>query len=106
MSQKILDKKNRWRSLNVGFRMSPEEAKELNDRVKLCGMQKQDYLIQSALYQQINVRGHKAMYDEFRKHIQHIEKELIRIEKASELEEELLTPLRTILEIMSEVNKL
>ena len=46
------------------------------------------------------------MYDEFRKHLQHIEKELIRIEKASDMDEELLTPLRTILEIMSEVNKL
>ena len=106
MSQKKLDKKNRWRSLNVGFRMSPEEAKELDDRVKLCGMQKQDYLIQSALYQQITVRGHKAMYDEFRKQLQHIEQELIQIEKVSDMDVELLTPLRTILEIMAEVNNL
>lgn len=105
MSRKNLDNKNRWRSVTVGFRMSPEEAKELDDRVKLCGMQKQEYLIQSALNQQIVVAGHKAMYDTFREHLEHIGSELQRIEKVSEMEEELLTPLRTILEIMAAVNR-
>ena len=30
MSEKRLDAKNRWRNVVVAFRMSPEEAQELN----------------------------------------------------------------------------
>ncbi|MGL5258507.1 MAG: plasmid mobilization protein [Lachnospiraceae bacterium] len=106
MSEKIMDAKNRWRSKQVGFRMSPEEAIELDNRVKLSGMQKQDYLIQSVLYQEITVRGHRAMYDEFRKHLLSIEIELKRLNDVTDMDDELLTPLKTILEIMQEVNKL
>ena len=31
MSEKRLDAKNRWRNVVVAFRMSPEEAQELNE---------------------------------------------------------------------------
>ena len=33
MSEKRLDAKNRWRNVVVAFRMSPEEAQELNVKV-------------------------------------------------------------------------
>ncbi len=33
MSEKRVDAKNRWRNVMVSFRMSPEEAKELNVKV-------------------------------------------------------------------------
>ncbi|SFL47894.1 hypothetical protein SAMN05216390_13314 [Lachnospiraceae bacterium KH1T2] len=32
MSQKVKDDKNRWRNKSVAFRMSPEEAEELDKR--------------------------------------------------------------------------
>ena len=37
MSEKRLDAKNRWRNVVVAFRMSPEEAQELNVKVSLSG---------------------------------------------------------------------
>ena len=43
MSEKRLDAKNRWRNVVVAFRMSPEEAQELNVKVSLSGLSKQDY---------------------------------------------------------------
>ena len=46
MSEKRLDAKNRWRNVVVAFRMSPEEAQELNVKVSLSGLSKQDYIIQ------------------------------------------------------------
>ena len=46
MSEKRLDAKNRWRNVVVAFRMSPEEAQELNVKVALSGLSKQDYIIQ------------------------------------------------------------
>ena len=41
MSAKNLDKKNRWRSVTVAFRVSPEEAYRLNMVAKTSGLTKQ-----------------------------------------------------------------
>lgn len=49
MSAKNRDEHNRWRNKTVAFRMSPEESNELDTRVKLSGLTKQDYLINRAL---------------------------------------------------------
>lgn len=40
MSEKNVDVKGRFRSVTVGFRMSPEEADLLNRLVKISGMNK------------------------------------------------------------------
>ncbi len=101
MSKKNKDKKNRWRNVIVAFRMSPEESKELDERVKLCGARtKQDYLIQSVLHQKVEAVGNPLMMVQFRKQLKHIEEELERINRVSEMDEELLTPIRTMLEII------
>lgn len=39
MSEKRLDAKNRWRNVVVAFRMSPEEAQELNVKVHSADFQ-------------------------------------------------------------------
>lgn len=101
MSKKNLDKKNRWRNVVVAFRMSKEESEELDNRVKMCGFRsKQDYLIQSSLYQKIVVVGNPLMLLNFRKNLQNIEAELKRIQSGSDVDEDLFTPIRTMLEIM------
>ena len=43
--EKNLDTKGRWRNRNVGFRVSEEEAKLLDDLVELSGLAKQDYIL-------------------------------------------------------------
>ena len=43
------DLKGRWRNVIVSFRMSPEERDDLNARVKLSGLTKQDYVIKRLL---------------------------------------------------------
>lgn len=101
MSAKNKDDKNRWRNKTVSFRVSPEEAQELDDRVKLSGFRtKQDYLIESVLHQRIIAKGTPMMLVQFRRDLQRIEKELIRLEHAGDMDEELLTPIRTMLEIL------
>jgi hypothetical protein len=57
MSEKRVDAKNRWRNVVVAFRMSPEEAEELNVKVALSGLSKQDYIIQCLLKHEIRVVG-------------------------------------------------
>ena len=99
--RKNRDDKNRWRNVTIAFRMSPEENEELNNRVKLSGFRtKQDYIIQSVLHQKVVATGNPLMLVQFRKNLQQIERELERIEKASDMDGELLTPIRSMLEIL------
>ena len=103
MSEKNRDDKNRWRNVTIAFRMSLEENEELNNRVKLSGFRtKQDYIIQSVLHQKVVAMGNPLMLVQFRKNLQQIERELERIEKASDMDGELLTPIRSMLEILEE----
>ena len=101
MSKKSMDKKNRWRSETIAFRISPEENAELELRVKLSGFRtRQEYIIQSVLYQKIVAQGNPLMLVQFRKQLFHIEQELVRLEKIDDMNPELMTPIRTMLEIL------
>ena len=101
ISEKNRDDKNRWRNVTIAFRMSPEENEELNNRVKLSGFRtKQDYITQSVLHQKVVATGNPLMLVQFRQNLQRIEHELERIEKASDMDGELLTPIRSMLEIL------
>lgn len=62
MSEKTFDGKGRWRSVTVGFRMSPEENEMLNSHVYLSGLTKQDYIISCVLKKEIVVRGSPRTY--------------------------------------------
>lgn len=106
MSERKMDKKNRWRDTTVAFRLSKPECEELNNRVKLCGYQtKQDYIVDSVLNQKIVAVGNPLMLVQFRKHLRIIEGELQAIEHVEEIGEELFTPLRTMLEILESFEK-
>ena len=99
--KKNRDDKNRWRNVTFAFHMSQEENEELNNRVKLSGFRtKQDYIIQSVLHQKVVATGNPLMLVQFRKNLQQIERELERIEKTSDMDGELLTPIRSMLEIL------
>lgn len=101
MSEKNRDDKNRWRNITVAFRMSPEENEELTQRVKMCGYKtRQEYIIQSVLNQKIVATGNPLMLVSFRQNLQRIEAELERLQNISEMDAELLTPIRTMLEIL------
>lgn len=101
MSEKNRDDKNRWRNVTVAFRMSPEENEELTQRVKMCGYRtRQEYIIQSVLHQKIVATGNPLMLVSFGQNLQHIEAELERLQNAGDMDAELLTPIRTMLEIL------
>ena len=101
MSQKNKDDHNRLRSRTIAFRMSPEEEAELNDRVKLLGYRtKQDYLIYAVRHNEVNAVGNAQMLVQFRKDLREILTELKRLNSVSEMDEELMTPVRTMLEIL------
>ena len=49
MSAKNVDRHNRFRSITVGFRVSPEEQEELNRAVALSGLPKQEYFYRKCM---------------------------------------------------------
>ena len=101
MSAKNLDPKGRLRSETVAYRCSPAERKELDKRWKLMGYAtKQDYVLDSVLHNKVIAKGNPQMLVNFRKELGTIISELQRIEEASEIDDELFTPLNTMVEIL------
>lgn len=88
--KKKCDSKNRWRNKSVAFRMSPDEAEQLNYYARLSGLTKQEYLINRLLQKDIVVNGnprvYKALRDLFRENLE----ELKRLKKVSDENLELL----------------
>lgn len=104
MSKKVRDDKNRWRNKIIAFRLSPEENEELEKRYKLLGYRtKQDYLIDSVLKNNVIAMGNMQMIYQFKRNLEEILSELQRIDKADDMSEELMTPIRTMLEIMEAI---
>ena len=100
MSEKRLDAKNRWRNVVVVFRMSPEEAQELNVKVSLSGLSKQDYIIQCLLKHEIKVVGGMKVAKKVQVHLDTILEELQTLDEADRDVEELLVPLKYVLDIL------
>ncbi len=105
MSAKNTDNHNRWRSMTVAFRMSPEEAEQLNRFVKLSGLSKQDYLIRRVLQQEVTVIGSSRVYKALREQMVSTMEELKRIETGQKIDDELLDVIRMMTVILGGMKK-
>jgi hypothetical protein len=101
MSHKSLDGKNRWRSLTVAFRMSPEENDDLNHRVWLSGLTKQDYIIKRLSERDVVVYGNPRVYKALRNEMTAILFELQRLGNAGSVDAEFLALLRLVAETVN-----
>ena len=101
MSAKNLDRKNRWRSKTVAFRMSPEEAAQLDINARLSGLTKQDYLIRRSLQQEVKVVGNPRVYKALKNQMQNILAELERISDCENVSDELLDTIDLITLILN-----
>lgn len=90
MSARNLDKHNRFRSITVGFRVSPEESVMLNKFVALSGMTKQEYCYQKCLNREIVVRGSPKVYKALYMELKNVLAELQRIEAGGSVDPDLL----------------
>ena len=95
---RTLDTKGRWRSLAVAFRMSPEENADLDRRVKLSGLTKQEYFIRRISERDIVVQGSPRVYKALRDQMTEILMELNRLEYAGGATNEFLTTLELVTE--------
>jgi len=90
MSQKSRDEKNRWRNKMVAFRMSQEEADQLDVFIKLSGINKQKYLISRVLQREIIVQGNPRTYKALRNQLAAIQEELQSFSSTGEMSDELI----------------
>lgn len=100
MSAKNVDKHNRYRNITVGFRVSPQEANELNKVVALSGLTKQEYCYRRCMKQDIVVQGNPKVYKALKINMESILSELERINNNSELSDELLELIEMIAVIL------
>lgn len=103
MSAKNKDKKNRWRSKTVGFRMSPEEATQLDTLARLSGLSKQDYIISRVLAKEIVVNPNPRVYKALKNELQAMHEQLIRLSKINAGYEELLDLTQYVASILAGV---
>ena len=96
MSAKNRDSHNRWRSITVGFRVSPEENEQINMAVALSGLPKQEYCYRRCMEREIVVQGNPRVYRALRMHLAAVLEELKRIEAGGEIRDELLETIRLI----------
>ena len=98
--EKSLDAKGRWRNRNVGFRVSEEEAKLLDDLVELSGLAKQDNILRRLLNREVVVQGNPKVFKALKNQMTQIYEELKRLESVSDDNEELLIVVEMVAKIM------
>ena len=98
MSAKNVDKHNRFRSVTVGFRVSPEEHETLNRIIALSGLTKQEYCYRKCTDREIVVEGNPRVYKALKTELAAVLDELKRIENGGNASDDLL-------EIISQINK-
>lgn len=90
MSAKNVDRKNRFRSITMGFRVSTEESEALNKTVALSGLPKQEYCYRKCMNWDVVVQGNPRVNKALKNEMAEILLELKRINKADEVSDELL----------------
>lgn len=100
MSAKNKDDHNRWRNKTVAFRVSPEEAAQLDTFVKLSGLTKQDYITRRLLHQDVIVQGNPRVYKALRDQMNEVLEQLVRIESGGGVDDDLLSEIKMISTIM------
>ena len=96
--EKTLDSKGRWRNVIISFRMSQQERDDLNVRVKLSGLTKQDYIIKRLLERDVIVQPNTRVYKALRNQMTEILAELKRINNSADIDSDLLD----IIQIMTQ----
>ena len=96
-----LDNRGRWRNKTVDFRVSEEEAKQIDVCVRLSGLTKQDYIVRRLMCRDIVVQGNPRVYKALKNQMAELYEELKRIEQFSEENEELLYTLQLVAETLN-----
>ena len=98
MSARNMDGCGRFRSITVGFRVSPEENEKINRIVAISGLSKQEYCYRRCLNREIIVEGNTRVYKALKIELAAVLAELKRIENSGDVN-------RDLIEVIDQINK-
>lgn len=96
MSRPIVDAKGRRRCKTIAFRMSLAEAEQLDLRVALSGLSKQDYITGCLLEGTFTVVATSRMRKAVKERVGPVVAELRRIRRAGDMDDELVESLEAL----------
>ena len=105
MSAKNVDRHNRFRSITVGFRVSPEENEQLNRAVALSGLPKQEYCYRKCMNRDINVTPNPRIFKMMTVHMKDILMELQRLSQGESPSQELLEDIALITKMLNDMKE-
>ena len=100
MTARNLDNKNRFRSITVGFRVSPEENEKLNQVVAVSGLPKQEYCYRKCMDMEVTIKGNPKVYKALKDQMSRILEELQRIGSGDSVDGDLLEVTKLVAEVM------
>lgn len=103
MSHKARDEKNRWRNKTVAFRMSEEENRILDTKVRISGLTKQDYIIRQLLGWKIYVHPNPRVYKALRNQMHEIYEQLCRIASGDAVDPDLVETIWLVADTLNEM---
>ena len=103
MSAKNVDRHDRFRSITVGFRVSPEENEQLNRAVALSGLPKQEYCYRKCMNRDITVIPNPRIFKAMNIHMASILKELQRLGDRENPSRELLEDIALITGMLNDM---
>ena len=101
MSEKSRDTKGRRRNLTIAFRVSPEENEDINRRVRLSGLTKQEYICRRCQERNVIVMGNPRVYKMLKGQMQEILDQLERIGVGDPVDENLTEAIKFVCTILN-----
>ena len=102
MSARNNDNKGRFRSVTIGFRVSPEEAYALDLKVNTSGMTKQDYCTKKVLDEEITVHPNIRVQTYICRYLTELTEQLKRLE-SSEKNNDVLENIKYLLKLIDKM---
>lgn len=100
MTRTNRDGQGRIRNKTVAFRVSPEEDALIESAVRMSGLTKQDYITRRLTDMPVVVQGNPRVFKGLRLEMRAILTELQRLDAGSRLDQDLLSRIRMLTEIM------
>ena len=102
MSARNNDNKGRFRSVTIGFRVSPEEAYALDLKVNTSGMTKQDYCTKTVLDEEITAHPNIRVQTYICRYLTELTEQLKRLESI-EKNNDVLENIKYLLELIDKM---
>jgi hypothetical protein len=103
--KKKKNEKNRYRNQIWNFRCTKEEREKIENRCRLMGLTRQDFLIQSCMNQKVVCYGNVKVFNEINKSLKEIVEHICSVDFPENIDENIIENLRTIVEICDGINK-